>query len=227
MPGGELSAVFKSLASDAEQAGGNISKSIAEMTDKTAAIEESNVSRTIEAEERNATAFSKIAEDRTAIPATPSGGTGTAFGGSSGSTIANRLNPPKGPVKPLDVGTYQDLKKIEQVGDDLEHDHIPSAAALKKEAERRKGGPLTPAERARIHQQGTAIEVPKSVHAKSDTFRSRNTPTQINADAADLSAAAERDYTRTRINLIAHGYPPNDVDAALAKMRAMNRKKGI
>lgn len=130
-------------------------------------------------------------------------------------------------VKPLDVGTYGELKKLEQVGDNLEHDHIPSSAALKKAKEKQLGRKLTPKEAREIHERGIAIEVPKEVHAKGNTFRGKNTPDQIDADASDLSVAAERDYTATRTNLIDHGYSPEAVDAALAKMYKLNRGAGI
>lgn len=130
-------------------------------------------------------------------------------------------------VKALDVGTYSELKKGEQVGDNLEHDHIPSSAALKKAKEKQLGRKLTPQEAREVHERGTAIEVPKEVHSKSDTFRGKNTPDQIDADASNLSAAANRDYTTTRKNLIDYGYSPQKVDAALDKMRQANRKKGI
>lgn len=132
-----------------------------------------------------------------------------------------------GAVKPLDVGTYGDLKKRATVGDKLEHDHIPSSAALKKAKEKELGRKLTPREAREIHERGTAIEVPKDVHAQGDTWRGRNTEAQIEADAADLSAAAKRDYTTTRKNLIAQGYSPEEVDAALDRMREANREKGI
>ncbi|MDU0293630.1 hypothetical protein [Saccharothrix longispora] len=131
------------------------------------------------------------------------------------------------PVKPLDVGTYGDLKKREKVGDKLEHDHIPSSAALKKAKEKQLGRKLTPQEAREIHQRGTTIEVPAQVHAKGDTYRGKNTADRIAADAADLGKAADRDYATTRKNLIDHGYSAADVDAALARMRAENLKRGI
>lgn len=133
----------------------------------------------------------------------------------------------KNAVKSLDVGKYADLKKIEKVGDNLEHDHIPSSAALKKAEEKRLGRPLTSQEKQSIHNSGTAIEVPKDVHAKSDTFRGKNTPAQIDSDASDLAAAAKRDYATSRQNLIASGLSPQAVDAAIDKMKAMNKAKGI
>lgn len=132
-----------------------------------------------------------------------------------------------GPVKALDVGSYKDLKAREVVGDALEHDHIPSSAALKKAKERELGRKLTPAEARAIHDRGATIEVPKEVHAKGDTWRGKNTSEQIEADSRDLSGAAERDYATQRQNLIDRGYSPEKVDEAIAKMRELNRSMGI
>ncbi|MFD5828015.1 hypothetical protein [Lentzea sp. NPDC060358] len=130
-------------------------------------------------------------------------------------------------VQALDVDSYINLKKREKVGDNLEHDHIPSSAALKRAEEKRLGRKLTKQEAADLHNKANAIEVPKDVHAKSDTFRGKNTKQQIEDDAADLSKAAKRDYATTRANLIAKGYSVKDVDAALDKLKAENLKKGI
>ncbi|HEY1574645.1 MAG TPA: DUF6531 domain-containing protein [Pseudonocardiaceae bacterium] len=63
MAGGELSAVFRGLASDAEQAGGNIARSVAEVTEKTADNEEANLARTLDAEAKNAKSFTDITDD--------------------------------------------------------------------------------------------------------------------------------------------------------------------
>ncbi|MEU7524108.1 hypothetical protein AB0A74_00055 [Saccharothrix sp. NPDC042600] len=141
----------------------------------------------------------------------------------------NRPSPraSKDPVKPLDVGTYADLKKRERVGDGLEHDHIPSSAALKKAREKQLNRKLTKEEAREIHRQGVAIEVPKEVHARSETFRGRNTPERIEIDASDLTAAAERDYAAARRNLIDHGYSPEFIEAAIDLMRQLNRRRGI
>ncbi|MGI5500714.1 hypothetical protein [Lentzea sp. CA-135723] len=144
--------------------------------------------------------------------------------------IGTKLRPAKRPannVQALDVDSYANLKKREKVGDNLEHDHIPSSAALKKAEEKRLGRKLTRQEADALHNKANAIEVPKDVHAKSDTFRGKNTKKQIEDDAADLSKAADRDYATTRKNLLAHGYSAKDVDAALADLKAANRKKGI
>lgn len=130
-------------------------------------------------------------------------------------------------VKPLDVGSYKDLKAREVKGDALEHDHIPSSAALKKAKEKELGRKLTPKEARAIHDRGATIEVPKEVHAKGDTWRGRNTTDRIESDSQDLSAAAQRDYATTRRNLIEHGYTPEQVDKALERLRELNRSMGI
>ncbi|MBL0885435.1 hypothetical protein HGK34_03920 [Myceligenerans sp. I2] len=132
-----------------------------------------------------------------------------------------------GHVKALDVGTYSDLKKAAKVGDNLEHDHIPSSAALKKAKEQELGRKLTPQEAKDIHEQGIAIELPKEVHAKGDTWRGKNTSDRISGDASDLTAAAERDYATQSQNLIDAGFDAEDVAAAIEKMRAANKERGI
>ena len=70
MSGGELSAVFKGLAEDADQAAGNIAHSIAEVSEKTADIEESNLARTLDNEAATAQAFERIREPP--VPEPPS-----------------------------------------------------------------------------------------------------------------------------------------------------------
>ncbi|MFD4638302.1 hypothetical protein ACFWN2_13365 [Lentzea sp. NPDC058436] len=144
-----------------------------------------------------------------------------------GTKLRTAKRPAGNDVKALDVDSYANLKKREKVGDNLEHDHIPSSAALKRAEEKRLGRKLTKQEADALHNKANAIEVPKDVHAKSDTFRGKNTKKQIEDDAADLSKAANRDYATTRKNLLAHGYSAKDVDAALDKIKAENRKKGI
>ncbi|MEY8039549.1 hypothetical protein AB8O55_09080 [Saccharopolyspora cebuensis] len=161
------------------------------------------------------------------------GGAGSAAGKAAAGLLqgvvkkSRKSKPVPGAVKPLDVRTYIENKKLEKVGDKLEHDHIPSSAALIRAAEKKRGGPLTKAEKRKIHNEGNTIEVPSSVHAKSDTYRGKNTQAQIDADAADLSAAAKRDYATTRRNLIADGHSPQAVDRALDELRAENKKRGI
>ena len=130
-------------------------------------------------------------------------------------------------VKALDVGTYKDLKKSAKVGDAMEHDHIPSSAALQRAKEIELGRDLKPHEIREIHEQGNAIELPKEIHAKGDTYKGRNSQARTDADAADLSAAAERDYATQSQNMIDEGYSPEEVAKAFDELRELNKKRGI
>jgi hypothetical protein len=63
MSEGELAAVFKGLAEDAGEAGGEIAESIAKFTDETADIEDANVARTLAADASTAHAASTIGKE--------------------------------------------------------------------------------------------------------------------------------------------------------------------
>src|SRR5205807_9564193 len=72
--------------------------------------------------------------------------------------------------------------------------HQPSHAANVARAEAELGRQLTPQEIEQIRNQGTAVAVPEAWHrAQSPTYGGRNTPAQIQADAANRAAAAARD----------------------------------
>ncbi|WP_231849142.1 hypothetical protein [Photorhabdus asymbiotica] len=132
----------------------------------------------------------------------------------------------KVPVKVLDIGSYKELKDREVPGDELEHDHIPSFAALKKAKESELGRPLTDEEAKNLYQNATAIEVPKSVHAAGPTYKGRNTQKQIEQDAMDLNAAVNRDVGALRINMSKLSYDQKsvDVDKAVEEIIERNRQ---
>lgn len=60
MADGELGAVFKGLATDAEEAGGKIANSVAGVTTRAADIEEENLGRTMANEAQTAESFTRI-----------------------------------------------------------------------------------------------------------------------------------------------------------------------
>ena len=130
-------------------------------------------------------------------------------------------------VKALDVGSYRELKAKEKVGDMLEHDHIPSFAALKKAEETRLGRPLTPTESKKLYNEATTVEVPKDVHQKGPTYGGKNTPEQIQKDAKDLCGAVCRDTDALRKNMIEKGYDPKQVEDAINKILERNKEMGI
>ena len=132
-----------------------------------------------------------------------------------------------GPVQPLDTGIYRGLKDREVKGDGYEHDHIPSAGALIRARENALGRKLDPDEITELYDNAATIELPRSVHMQTRTWGGRNTQTQIGADAADLAAAAELDYA-DRVELLTEaGYSPDDVAAAIDRLRALNGERGI
>lgn len=143
------------------------------------------------------------------------------------SKLLNKASDEIQAVKALDVGSYKDLKAREKVGDGLEHDHIPSFAALKKVKENELGRPLTDAETKSLYQNATAVEVPKDVHAAGPTYKGKNTAAQVQQDAANLCGAECRDTNALRVNMVAQGYDPKLVDEAISKIIERNRQTGV
>ncbi|MGD3369864.1 hemagglutinin repeat-containing protein [Xanthomonas citri pv. citri] len=133
----------------------------------------------------------------------------------------------KAAVQELDVESFGGLKSREIVGDNLEHDHIPSFAAVRFAKEKELGRKLSKEEERILYNESTAIEVPKDVHRESPTYKGRNTPAQIEKDASDLCAAACRDIDALKANLLKRGYNEDDVEAAAKKIVKRNEELGI
>ncbi|WP_445375449.1 hypothetical protein ACSLVK_07330 [Photorhabdus tasmaniensis] len=131
------------------------------------------------------------------------------------------------PVRALDVSSYKELKSRAKVGDGLEHDHIPSFAALKKAKENELGRPLTKDETKALYQNATAVEIPRDAHKASPTYGGKNTPAQVQKDAMDLCGAVCRDTDALRKNMIERGYDPKLVDDAVKKVIERNRQTGV
>lgn len=125
MSDGELGSVFKALASDTDQAGGNISESLAKLSEDTAAREETSVANTAQTEAANTRSFTDIAgEENPAEDAAPSPGSGSTSSDTTssdnttgdtsgtdtpGDSISGRLNPASAEAEPADapVEDYQ------------------------------------------------------------------------------------------------------------------------
>jgi filamentous hemagglutinin len=135
--------------------------------------------------------------------------------------------PSKTEVQELEVDSYKNLKAREVVGDGLEHDHIPSFAALRTAKEAELGRPLTELETKTLYQNSTAVEVPRDVHIAGPTYGGKNTHAQIQQDAADLCGAVCRDTDALRANLNKRGYDSKLVDETVQKIVERNRKAGV
>ncbi len=143
------------------------------------------------------------------------------------SKLINKASDEIQAVKALDVGSYKELKSRAVVGDGLEHDHIPSFAALRKAKENELGRKLTPAEEKTLYQNATAVEIPRDAHKASPTYGGKNTPAQVQKDAQDLCGAVCRDTEALRRNMIERGYDPKLVDDAVRQIVERNRSKGV
>lgn len=140
---------------------------------------------------------------------------------------AKESAPSKTAVQELEVDAYKNLKAREVVGDGLEHDHIPSFAALRTAKEAELGRPLTELETKTLYQNSTAVEVPRDVHIAGPTYGGKNTPAQIQQDAADLCGAVCRDTEALRANLNSRGYDSKLVDETVQKIVERNRNAGV
>ncbi|WP_406626440.1 hemagglutinin repeat-containing protein [Acinetobacter soli] len=143
------------------------------------------------------------------------------------STAGISGNSTKEPVKELEVGSYQELKSRAQVGDGLEHDHIPSFAALKKAKENELGRDLTPSEIKTLYNEATVIEVSKDTHKAGRTHSGKNTPSQIEKDAENLCEAQRCDLDVLRKNLENKGFDRKSVDEAIQNVIDRNKDRGI
>jgi RHS repeat-associated protein len=131
-------------------------------------------------------------------------------------------------VKRGEVGSYKDLKSRAKVGDKLEHDHIPSFAAVRDEMARQKKRKLTPGEEAALRDNLTAAEVDADVHRAGRTHGSKNRdPVKRAEDGADLKSAAQKDMDAHRDNLKEKGMTDEEIDAMEEQIHKRNQEKGV
>ncbi|GDT59362.1 hemagglutinin-related protein [Escherichia coli] len=143
------------------------------------------------------------------------------------SKLINKASDEIQAVKALDVGSYKELKDRSVVGDGLEHDHIPSFAAIRQAKENELGRKLTPAEEKKLYNNATAIEVPKDVHQAGPTYGGKNTSSQVKQDAINLCGAECRDTDALRKNMLERGYDPKLVDDAIKQLKERNSQIGV
>ena len=141
------------------------------------------------------------------------------------------INPPrltKIPANELDVKSYGEAKKGDVKGDNLEHDHIPSFAALVAANETILGRSLTASELRQLKNESTAITLPHELHKQSRTYKGRNTQEQIQEDAQNLCAAQCKDLAVLEKNLEKSGkYTKSEIEQAIKEIKEKNEIRGI
>jgi hypothetical protein len=106
------------------------------------------------------------------------------------------------PVRTRHVGSYDALTDNAVVGDNLEHDHVPSFAAIMKHLAVNLNTyykPNSPEYNA-IRNNTTTIEVTKLMHSQGRTYKEKNNLTQIKSDSKDLKDATIKDFAYHLMN---------------------------
>lgn len=116
--------------------------------------------------------------------------------------LAKFLSNANKPVKIYDVGSYKDLKRNEKVGDEMEHDHIPSRAAVHKFIENKLNESYSKSDYQwdNINNNLTTVEIQKTLHKLGRTYGANNSKLQIEIDAKNLKKATLKDMAYHLIN---------------------------
>ena len=131
-------------------------------------------------------------------------------------------------VAEFEVGSYRDLVKRALSGDGMQHDHIPSQAALIRAAENAKGRALDPDELNDLVKNAASVELLNALHYAGRTYGGKNSKAQIAADAADLTQAMENDLAALAKNLLEmRGLSQSKIDSICQEIRDFNKGLGI
>lgn len=101
------------------------------------------------------------------------------------------------PVKEYDFGSFNDLFNEEAYSDHLEHDHIPSVAAVMRFLEARDGKAKMNRKVGQgkiVADNASAFEVTEKHHATGRTFKWLNDASQQQLDASNLKVATIKDF---------------------------------
>lgn len=129
------------------------------------------------------------------------------------------------PVKPLEVGGYNDLSP-RSVNDGLDIDHIVSRKALM--AHILKAFPRTHPRKLRDYiVKAPSIAIPASVHQKfSETYGGRNSASKQTQDAADIKAAVDSNMDAIKPGLLEFGFDESDVERAREQLHKLHKEQG-
>jgi hypothetical protein len=116
--------------------------------------------------------------------------------GDNAATLAGNQQPPTGPLKCGDVGTYRQMKKRKT--NKQERDHVPATSSMLEAGKAHQGG-LNNDQKACferfVKMDALTIAIPKGTHVKySRTCKGRGGRAREKKDAEDLTQAAKDDF---------------------------------
>lgn len=121
------------------------------------------------------------------------------------------------PAENGETGSYHDLER-RSIKDNMDVDHIPAQAALKRWIEKNHTD-LSPYEISAFIKHAPAVVISTNVHRKySETYGGRNTKTKQVRDAADLMAAVASNVEALRPGLIEDGVSPERIEEIKAEL---------
>ena len=107
-------------------------------------------------------------------------------------------------VKPFMVREYGEAistaQKDNVIGDELEHDHIPSEKAIFLFMERKKNRVFTLQEKKYMKKNAITITIPENLHKVGRTYKGKNRLLKV-LDSQDLFVAFFQDYAEHFMNL--------------------------
>lgn len=131
----------------------------------------------------------------------------------------------KPPVKPLEVGAYNELRWRSR-NDGLDIDHIVSRKALERYITANFPD-LNEVERMDLLAKAPSLAIPSKVHQKfSETYGARNSISRQTEDAVDLRAAANRNVDTLKPGLLEHGFSEMDIESARIQLHELNKNQG-
>ena len=151
-----------------------------------------------------------------------------------------RGNGNKPGVHELEVDSYGNLRNRARSRDGMQHDHIPSKAALARAAERQareNGQPWRARDRSRLENEATAIEISDDLHYNSRTYGGRQNQQipdgngshapRVDVDAEDVDTAMWRDLAHFWENTRRHRNDLDEDDVLDAIQEVVNRNRDL
>lgn len=131
----------------------------------------------------------------------------------------------KPPVKPLEVGAYNEMRWRSR-NDGMDIDHIVSRKALERYV-LANFPDLSDVERMGLLINAPSIAIPTKVHQKfSETYGGRNTVSRQIEDAMNLRVAADRNIDALKPGLLGHGFSEIEIESARAQLHYLNKTQG-